>query len=115
MGSISFILVNSTQQYKREPTALTSSSRAIHLGCNNNDDPLNLNIDTMARQWKITGQEGWEKSLKYETDVRVPSAEELGEMQVLVKLHAASLNYRELMIPAVNVSCLDVGHRIAHR
>jgi hypothetical protein len=75
-----------------------------HLGCNNNSDILHIKIDTMARQWKIIGQEGWEKSLKYETDVRVPSAEELGEMQVLVKLHAASLNYRELMIPAVNVS-----------
>jgi hypothetical protein len=65
----------------------------------------------MARQWKITSQEGWEKSLKYETDVQVPSPEELGEMEVLVKLHAASLNYRELMIPAVNVSCPDVVYR----
>ncbi|CAM1507639.1 Fc.00g072800.m01.CDS01 [Cosmosporella sp. VM-42] len=52
----------------------------------------------MARQWILTGQEGFETSLKYEENIPVPSAEKLGPNEVLVKLHAASLNYRELPI-----------------
>lgn len=52
----------------------------------------------MARQWVLTGQEGFEKSLEYQKDVKVPSANEIGPNEVLVKLHAASLNYRELVI-----------------
>lgn len=57
-------------------------------------------------------QEGWDNSLKYETDVPIPSAAELDPKQVLVKLHSASLNYRELMIPAVNVSATSLFLRI---
>ncbi|KPM39013.1 hypothetical protein AK830_g7566 [Neonectria ditissima] len=52
----------------------------------------------MARQWILTGQEGFETSLKYEENVPVPSADQLGPNEVLVKLYAASLNYRELVI-----------------
>ncbi|KAK7427810.1 hypothetical protein QQZ08_005748 [Neonectria magnoliae] len=52
----------------------------------------------MARQWTLTSQEGFETSLKYEENVPVPSAEKLAPNEVLVKLYAASLNYRELII-----------------
>ncbi|KAL3462256.1 hypothetical protein BJX64DRAFT_142601 [Aspergillus heterothallicus] len=52
----------------------------------------------MARQWVLTGQEGFEKSLAYQENLSIPSAKELGPHEVLVKLHAASLNYRELNI-----------------
>lgn len=53
---------------------------------------------TMSRQWVLTGQEGFEASLEYQTDVYIPSSQELGPNQVLVRMHAASLNYRELVI-----------------
>jgi NADPH:quinone reductase-like Zn-dependent oxidoreductase len=52
----------------------------------------------MSRQWILAGQEGFETSLEYQQNVSVPSQSELGPNDVLVKLHAASLNYRELMI-----------------
>ncbi|KAL4880311.1 hypothetical protein BJY04DRAFT_228615 [Aspergillus karnatakaensis] len=52
----------------------------------------------MARQWILTGQEGFEKSLEYQQDISIPSAKDLAPNQVLVKMKAASLNYRELVI-----------------
>lgn len=52
----------------------------------------------MARQWILNDQEGFETSLKYETKVPIPSKDELGPNDVLVKLHAASLNFRDLVI-----------------
>ncbi|KAF7557261.1 hypothetical protein G7Z17_g825 [Cylindrodendrum hubeiense] len=52
----------------------------------------------MSRRWILTGQEGFEVSLKYEQDVQVPSADDLGPTEVLVKIYSASLNYRELVI-----------------
>ncbi|KAJ4316383.1 hypothetical protein N0V84_007898 [Fusarium piperis] len=52
----------------------------------------------MARQWTLTSQEGFETSLAYHENVPVPSQAELGPNEVLVKIHAASLNYRELVI-----------------
>lgn len=52
----------------------------------------------MARQWILDSQDGFEKSLQYQTNVEVPSPESLGANQVLVKLYGASLNYRELVI-----------------
>ncbi|CRG88452.1 hypothetical protein PISL3812_05482 [Talaromyces islandicus] len=52
----------------------------------------------MARQWVLARQEGFETSLEYQQNVSVPSGSELGPKEVLVRLHAASLNYRELMI-----------------
>ncbi|KAF5253863.1 hypothetical protein FANTH_1324 [Fusarium anthophilum] len=54
----------------------------------------------MARQWILNDQQGFETSLKYETQVPIPSQDELGPNDVLVKLHAASLNYRDLVIAA---------------
>ncbi|KAJ9482660.1 hypothetical protein VN97_g10772 [Penicillium thymicola] len=52
----------------------------------------------MARRWVLTGQEGFETSLEYQQDVKIPSPHELGSHDVLVRMHAASLNYRELVI-----------------
>lgn len=54
----------------------------------------------MARQWILNDQQGFETSLKYETKVLIPPKDELGPSDVLVKLHAASLNYRDLVIAA---------------
>lgn len=57
----------------------------------------------MARQWILNSQNGFETSLEYQENVPIPSADQLGPTDVLVKLHAASLNHRELVIagPAV--------------
>ncbi|KAJ9156594.1 Polyketide synthase, enoylreductase [Pleurostoma richardsiae] len=52
----------------------------------------------MARQWILTGQEGFETSLQYEENIPIPPADKLGPNKVLVEMHAASLNYRELII-----------------
>ncbi|KAF4332782.1 alcohol dehydrogenase [Fusarium beomiforme] len=54
----------------------------------------------MARQWILDDQQGFEASLKYEDNVPIPKKEELGPNEVLVKLHAASLNYRDVVIAA---------------
>ena len=51
----------------------------------------------MTRQWILTGQEGFETSLQYQTDAKTPQADELGTNDVLVRLHAAALNPRELV------------------
>lgn len=61
----------------------------------------------MARQWILNSQEGFETSLEYQENVPVPSQAGLGPNEVLVKLYAASLNYRELVIagPMVSQSC----------
>ncbi|KAI0121385.1 putative alcohol dehydrogenase [Xylariales sp. AK1849] len=52
----------------------------------------------MARQWILNSQEGFEVSLEYQEDVQVPSEDKLGPNEVLVKMHAASLNYREIIL-----------------
>ncbi|KAI0190852.1 putative alcohol dehydrogenase [Astrocystis sublimbata] len=52
----------------------------------------------MARQWILNSQNGFENSLEYQSDIPVPSHSDLGPKEVLVKMHAASLNYRDLMI-----------------
>ncbi|KAK7757578.1 hypothetical protein SLS62_000593 [Diatrype stigma] len=52
----------------------------------------------MSRQWVLKSQEGFEISLKYEENIKVPSAAELGPHEVLVKMHAASINPREIAI-----------------
>ena len=60
----------------------------------------------MARQWIIENQRGFLESLQYKTGLPLPKAEQLGEDNVLVALHAASLNYRDLAILNPEV-CLD--------
>ncbi|CAM1510872.1 Fc.00g083850.m01.CDS01 [Cosmosporella sp. VM-42] len=52
----------------------------------------------MSRQWILASQEGFEASLQYQKHVKIPSPDELGSNEVLVKIHAVSLNYRELQI-----------------
>lgn len=58
----------------------------------------------MARQWILDSQEGFETSLKCQEGVPIPSEADLPANGVLVKLFAASLNYRELMIADSTVS-----------
>lgn len=53
---------------------------------------------TMARQWILDDQQGYDLSLRYEDDIPLPSKKALGPNEVLVKLHAASLNYRDVVI-----------------
>jgi NADPH:quinone reductase-like Zn-dependent oxidoreductase len=60
----------------------------------------------MSRQWILASQEGFETSLQYQENVRIPLPGELGSNDVLVKVHAASLNYRELSIADPKVSYL---------
>ncbi|KAL2756621.1 hypothetical protein ACRALDRAFT_2103122 [Sodiomyces alcalophilus JCM 7366] len=50
----------------------------------------------MSNRWILTGQNGYENSLKYEEGVPLPK--ELGPHEVLVELRAASLNFRDLVI-----------------
>lgn len=50
---------------------------------------------TTTQAWQVEGQNGFD-SLKFYKDMKLPK---LGENDVLVKLHAASLNYRDLIIP----------------
>ncbi|KAF2744186.1 alcohol dehydrogenase [Sporormia fimetaria CBS 119925] len=47
------------------------------------------------RQWTVEGKDGFD-SLKLNEKAKVP---ELGDKDVLVKMHFASLNYRDLIIP----------------
>ncbi|KAF3025613.1 hypothetical protein E8E14_012719 [Neopestalotiopsis sp. 37M] len=51
----------------------------------------------MARQWILNSQDGFEKSLEFQ-HVDIPKQSDLQPNEVLVKLYAASLNYRELVI-----------------
>jgi NADPH:quinone reductase-like Zn-dependent oxidoreductase len=58
----------------------------------------------MSRQWILAGQEGFETSLDFQQNVKIPSHDELASNEVLVKIHAASLNYRDLRIADPSVS-----------
>ncbi|KAL6710200.1 hypothetical protein ACN47E_009146 [Coniothyrium glycines] len=50
---------------------------------------------TTTKAWKVEGKNGFD-SLKFHEDAKVP---EIGDKDVLLKIHAASLNYRDLIIP----------------
>lgn len=58
---------------------------------------------TTMKQWTVMGTKKGFDELKFET-VNVP---QVGENDVLVKLGATSLNYRDLIIPKVR-KLLDV-------
>lgn len=58
----------------------------------------------MASQWILANQDGFDAALEYQKNIPVPSAKDLGPKEVLVELHAASLNYRELAIAGPMVS-----------
>ncbi len=53
---------------------------------------------TNNKQWTIEGKDGFD-SLKLNDKAEIPI---LGEKDVLVNFHYASLNYRDLAIPKVN-------------
>jgi NADPH:quinone reductase-like Zn-dependent oxidoreductase len=50
------------------------------------------------KQWVLDSQNGVESLVSRQ--VQIPA--ELGEHEVLMKIHAASLNYRDLVIAKVN-------------
>ncbi len=52
-------------------------------------------IPKTTKAWTVEGQDGFD-SLKLNKDVAIPA---LSDNEVLVKFHAASLNYRDLIIP----------------
>lgn len=52
---------------------------------------------TTTKQWTIEGQNGFD-SLVFDEKAPIP---ELGQRDVLVHFHSASLNYRDLIIPKV--------------
>jgi NADPH:quinone reductase-like Zn-dependent oxidoreductase len=52
-------------------------------------------IPKTTKAWRVQGLNGFE-SLKFNKETPVPK---VSDYEVLVKLHAASLNYRDLVIP----------------
>ncbi|RSL70907.1 hypothetical protein CEP53_001748 [Fusarium sp. AF-6] len=52
-------------------------------------------IPTTQKQWIISGSDGFD-SLEFQKEAPVPS---IGDQDVLVKIHAASFNFRDLVIP----------------
>ncbi|KAH8722385.1 hypothetical protein GQ44DRAFT_360900 [Phaeosphaeriaceae sp. PMI808] len=50
---------------------------------------------TTTKQWTVEGKAGFD-ALKFNENAPIP---EIGDVDVLVKIHAASLNYRDLAIP----------------
>jgi NADPH:quinone reductase-like Zn-dependent oxidoreductase len=56
-------------------------------------------LPTTTSRWTLKAQDGL-GSLTYEENAVVP---DLGSEDVLVELHAASLNYRELVITKVRI------------
>lgn len=53
------------------------------------------------KHWVVTTKDQGFDGLKFEDAAEVPK---LGDLDVLVKLHGASLNYRDLLIPKVRHS-----------
>lgn len=54
-----------------------------------------MSIPKTAKTWTVEGRTGYD-NLKFHKDTPVP---QVGDYEVLVKFHAASLNYRDLIIP----------------
>lgn len=61
---------------------------------------------TTQKQWAVQGTKDDFDGLKYE-DAPVPKC---GENEVLVKMHGASLNYRDLIIPKVSLKTAKDFH-----
>lgn len=55
-------------------------------------------IPSTSAEWRLRGKKGLD-SLEFETTVPMP---QLGPSDVLVKLEAASLNYRDVLLTQVN-------------
>jgi hypothetical protein len=92
------------RNHARQENVCKSSNHSSRIENSEQLSPLR-----MARQWILTGQEGFETSLQYEENIPIPPADKLGPNEVLVEMHAASLNYRELIIagPVVSRPCLS--------
>lgn len=66
--------------------------------------PHNYNMGSVSQQtgrWVLDSAQEGISSLRYEPDTTF-TAEQLGPEEVLVEIHAASLNYRELAICRVS-------------
>ena len=63
-----------------------------------------------TRQWVVEGRNGFD-SLKLEDKAAIPK---LGDHDVLVNIHYASLNYRDLIIPMVCGFRPPYSHLIIH-
>jgi len=61
------------------------------------------------KQWIVESPDNGFDGL-VQQDAPVP---QVGENEVLVKMHAASLNYRDLVIPKVEYICSPVSHIVA--
>lgn len=57
------------------------------------------------RQWLVKDFKSGLDALELQDSVKVP---EVGDSDVLVKIQAVSLNYRDLAIPRVLTTCLQV-------
>lgn len=56
---------------------------------------MSVSIPKTSKAWTVQGKDGFESlTLSLDTPVPQPS-----DYEVLVKFHAASLNYRDLIIP----------------
>lgn len=56
-------------------------------------------IPKTNKAWFVQGKNGFD-SLEFNTEAPIP---EVSDYEVLVKFHAASLNYRDLVITKVNL------------
>ena len=54
-------------------------------------------VPSTTKQWTVNGKNGFD-SLSYNEKAEIP---QLGDHDVLVNFHYASLNYRDLVIPKV--------------
>lgn len=66
-------------------------------------------VSTQTGRWLLDSAQEGISSLRYEPDATF-TADQLGPEEVLVEVHAASLNYRELAI--CRVSNVHHQHRI---
>lgn len=60
-----------------------------------------MSIPKSQKQWLIQGTDKGIDGLVKQDNVPIP---EVGEHEVLVRLHGASLNYRDLIIPRACIS-----------
>jgi NADPH:quinone reductase-like Zn-dependent oxidoreductase len=60
---------------------------------------LSLLITLIMKQWIVKDKEHGLDALVFEKEAPIPK---VGENEVLVKMEAASLNYRDLIIPQVS-------------
>lgn len=62
-----------------------------------------------TKQWTVNGKNGFD-SLSYNEKAEIP---QLGDHDVLVNFHYASLNYRDLVIPKVALKSHQIASPLA--